>query len=78
MTMLIDTRDPDPGPRRRRGPDDWRPWGWGLGSVATLAGAATAGGVLGLALSVAGVLTLFRAIGAFCGDEFRGLGEWRQ
>jgi hypothetical protein len=80
VTMLIDTRgsDPPPGPARRRGPDDWRPWGWALGSVAALAGAASLGGVPGLALSVAGVVALFRGIGAFCGDEFRGLGEWRQ
>jgi hypothetical protein len=76
--MLIDTREPPPEPGRHRRPEDWRPWGWGLASVATLTAAASAGGVTGLALSVAGVVTLFRAIGAFCGDELRGLGEWRQ
>jgi hypothetical protein len=76
--MLIDTRDQDPAPRRRRGPDDWGPWGWALGSVAALTGAASAGGVPGLALSVAGVVAMFRAIGSLGGGYVRGLGEWRQ
>jgi hypothetical protein len=79
VTMLIDTREGPPGPGRgRRGPDDRRSLAWGLGSVTALVGAASAGGVPGLALAVAGVVALFRAILAFCGDELRGLGEWRQ
>jgi hypothetical protein len=79
VTMLIDTREPTPPPgRHRRVPGDLRPWGWGLGTLAALTGAASTGGAPGLALSVAGVVALFRTIGTLGGGYLRGLGEWHQ
>jgi hypothetical protein len=78
VTMLIDTRERDPRPVPRRVPEDWRPWGWGVGTVAALGAAASTGGAPGLALSVAGVVALFRTIGALGGGYLRGLGEWHQ
>lgn len=76
--MLIDTREPPPEPGRRQGPEDWRPWGWALGTAGALTAAASTGGAPGLALAVAGVVGMFRTIGSLGGGYLRGLGEWHQ